>query len=208
MDIDKRKFLLKATVVGILATSMNTFNYNDLGNASINVPIWITTMVFMDYFRVILLLWVAFEHQMRVKNWIVAGLVGSLVYALSFWVFRGFISPEPTQLLNLAGQLIIGILSAVPTWLVLRTHYSKAYLWVAANAIGYSFVWFFSTIRNLILSIEAINRIAPFSFLTVQVVPNGVQVTGYALFGLFLGICLYEILVSSTTKSLHEIIPT
>jgi hypothetical protein len=201
MTADKWKFLVKAALVGILGMSAVNYSYTGV---SFDVQMWITVLVFIDYFRVVLLFWIAFENQIKSKKWIFAGLIGSLIYALSFWVLHGVISPQPTPLLNVVEQLFIGAISAIPIWIVLKPNYTRAHLWIEANVIGYAFVGFFPVFRDWILSIEPINKATFSSFLTVQVIPGIMQTVAFALFGLFLGIILSEIIKSSSSQLVFE----
>lgn len=192
--MDRRLFLLKAFVIGVLGTSIGTVNYNSFESTSINVPIWFTIVVFASHFQTVLLLWLAFDGQMRIRKWVLAGSVGSLCYAILFWVFGELALQETAKVLVILKQFFIGGLSAIPIWIALKVYYSKAYLWIVANAIGYAFLEFYIANINLITSIGIIRKILNHSFLTLQVVLNGNWVIAYGLFGLILGIFLFKII--------------
>jgi hypothetical protein len=194
MNINKQVFLLRAFVVGVLATSIGSYDYNALERTSINVPIWFTTLVFVSHFQIILLFWLAFDAQMKVRNWVVAGFIGSLCYAILFWSFGELISHETAKVLVVLKQLLIGGLSAVPIWVVLKSQFSRAYLWIIANAIGYAFLELYVANINLITGIGVIRNVLDYSFLTLQVVLDGIWMLAYGLLGLILGIFLYRII--------------
>jgi len=205
MNIDRRKFLLKALIVGALGTSIGTYDYNMLEGKSISVPLWFTIVVLISHFRIILLFWLAFENQIKAKKWLFAGFVGSLVYATLFWIFGEFISFETAKLLIILKQLIIGALSAVPVWVVLKVNYSKAHLWIIANAIGYALLEVYITNINFISSIGIISKVVHYSFLTLQFTLDGFWVIGYALFGLLLGVFVYKIIEDGVIESKSQI---
>jgi hypothetical protein len=191
--MDKRNFYIKAALIGALGTSIGSYSYNNLGNVSINVPLWMTTLIFIEHFQFVLLFWLAFEDKIQAKYWVPAGFLGSLLFAISFWIMRGFIYPEPSSI-YLFDKLFIGGLGAVPIWLELRRHYSKAYLWLVANVVGYAFIGIFPVIWSFILSIRVMQDISGYSFFTGQLIPNGLWVIAYSLFGLLLGVCLDKII--------------
>lgn len=191
--MDKRKFYIKAALIGALGTSISSYSYYNLEHVSINVPILITIMVFMEHFQFVLLFWLAFENKIQVKNWVFAGFLGSLFYAISFWMIRGFYYLEPSRI-YFFDQLFIGALGAIPICLALRKHYPKAFLWVLANAIGYAFIGVFRLIWSWVLSIRIMQDVSGYSFLTGQLIPNGLWVIAYSLFGLVLGMYLDKII--------------
>jgi len=194
MNTEMRKFLLKAIFIGALGTLMGTSDYSRLDRTSINVPIWFTIMIFVSHFQIILLFWLAFENQIKAKNWLFAGFIGSMVYAILFWLFGSFVSDETSQFVIILKQLFIGTLSAIPLWTVFKVNYPKAYLWIIANAIGYIFIEVYITNIHFISGNEIISRFINYSFLTMQVGVNGVWMIGYTLLGLILGIFSYKMI--------------
>ena len=194
MSTEMRKFLLKAIFIGALGTLIGTSDYSRLDSTSINVPIWFTIMIFVSHFQIILLFWLAFENQIKGKNWLFAGFIGSTIYAILFWLFGSFISEETSQFLIILKQLFIGTMSAIPLWVVFKANYPKAYLWIVANAIGYTFIEVYITNIHFISGSEIISGFVNYSILTMQIGVNGLWITGYTLLGLILGIFSYKMI--------------
>ena len=186
------KFYVKSALIGAIGTTISSYRYNDLGNVSINVLIWVTILVFMEHFQFILLFWLTFENKLRVKNWLLIGFLGSLLYAISFWVIRGFIFAESSPV-YFFDKLFAGTIGAIPLWFILRKTHSRAYLWIVGNSLGYAFIGIYPLVWGLIMSISIVNNVAGYSFLTAQLVPNSLWVIAYSLFGLILGVCLDKI---------------
>ena len=194
MNTEMRKFLLKAIFIGALGTLIGTSDYSRLDSTNINVPIWFTIMIFVSHFQIILLFWLAFENQIKAKNWLFAGFIGSTIYAILYWLLGSFVSDETSQFLIILKQLFIGALSAFPLWIAFKVNYPKAYLWIIANAIGYTFIEIYITNIHFISGNETIRSFVNYSFLSMQVGVNGVWIAGYTLLGLILGIFSYKMI--------------
>jgi hypothetical protein len=202
--MEKRKFLFKATLVGLFGAVLIPHDYAHLATDSlgVGVSLWVTLLNFGEYFKLLLLLWLVFDNYLRVKNWLLVGLLSSVIYTLSVLFILGVIAPEPSQIMVFLERLISGGVSAIPIWLILRHHFAKSYLWLGVYGFAYACFRILATVISFIYNISFINDFLSHSYVIQQIVLDGIAGLQYALFGLLFGICLDIILKSSLSIEL------
>ena len=210
----KINFLIKAILAGIIGGKATTYYY--WGFASDTNPGRLLEH-FQEFLGFVLVFWLVFGNNLKIKNWLLAGIVGSAVYALISVYLK--LPPYPvhyklsmstiTLLEWVASHVLVAILGATPQWIVMRKKSSKAILWVVAIALGYG--------------LFAVNSYAGIAFSTYlfdgnigempswlyiwAVKYSGFSATGslgylirYGVFGLLLGFALFNIIEHMNTE--------
>lgn len=106
------------------------------------IPFWIAFRDFLGHFSIVFVFWLIIPEVYRKKNWIWAGLLGSLIFSIRFFaiakMFYQLTAPELSTLMMWTKIGFAG-LGALPQWLILRKTHKNAWLWVVGNMIAFGF---------------------------------------------------------------------
>ena len=200
-----RNFYIKAILIGAVGASVPTFiGYSDDPFVFIDMTMFLTTLTFAEHFKFVLMFWLVFESSIQIKNWLLGGFLGSLLYALSFLIIRGLIFPEQS-LIYLFDKIIMGIMGAIPIWLVLRKNYSKAHLWILANTVGYMVIGISPTLWKIVMDSDSTRYISFHAFFIYLLLPKSLWTLTYSIFGLILGVSLTKITQNGIDVSYKKI---
>ncbi len=196
------KFFFKAALVGLFSATLLPDNYAYLITDTLEYRVQIALGGFLTYFGLMLLLWLAFEDYLHVKDWLLAGLIGALLYTLSVGLILNVIpEPEPPKLMVIFGRLFTGAIGAIPIAIVLRSQFPRWYLWIAVNSLGCLFLQFFFDVLLWSYRFQAIGRLFFDSFLVGHLVSNIVWGIARILFSLALGMVLYWMIKTKASSS-------
>lgn len=134
----KQKTLLKSIAAGLLIVQGFGFS----GTEITLMPFWIALRDFTSHFAIIFVFWLIIPEVYRQKNWIWAGILGSLIFSIRFFVIAKFfyqLTMPELSILIMGTKIGFAGLGAVPQWLILRKKYKNAWLWVVGNMIAFSF---------------------------------------------------------------------
>jgi hypothetical protein len=200
----KTLFFLKAFLAGIIGSSALYYYWN-VENETIDIFL----VNFHWFFGEVIIFWFWLGKELQVKGWLRAGLIGSVIY--SFFLVTAtnltaqLIGKPLTSLWSDAVFMLISIvaggLGAIPQWYISRKVFSKAYQWIFANAIGYGmlrFVYWLSSFsyENNILSYRDFIK----SMSNLQMFNNLSHACRYGLFGIILGLVLYNFVRNKSGK--------
>jgi len=192
----KTVFFLKAFLAGMVGSSA-LYYYWGVENETTDLFL----VNFHWFFGEIIIFWLWLGKELQIKGWLRAGLIGSIVYSFVLVMATNLseqLVGKPLESLwadavFILVSIVAGGLGAVPQWYVSRKVFSKAYQWIFANAIGYGmlrFVYWLSTFsyENNILSYREFIK----SLSNLQVFNNLLHAFRYGLFGVILGLVLYN----------------
>lgn len=201
----KNMFFFKAFLAGIIGSSA-LYYYWGLNNETLDYML----VNFHWYFGEVIIFWFWLGKELSVKGWFRAGFVGSIIYSVTLVVAQTIaerLIGKPFESLWVDAVFILisiaaGGLGAIPQWFVSRKVFEKAYQWIVVNAIGYGvlrFIYWLNTYsyENNILSFRQIIQNMP----DVQWFNNLSNAFRYGLFGIILGIALYNFIQSKSVTT-------
>lgn len=150
----KNLFLIASIIATIVGAEIanNTFWYRSSyafwhGSSSLTF----FTVRFLGHFLIVLMFWFL-TIRFNIKNWLLYGLFGSVVYALIYVFYDYFINTDYSYdsvwmgIVILIEACLAGALGAFPQWFALRRLIPSANKWVIANFVGYGIIalyeWF------------------------------------------------------------------
>jgi hypothetical protein len=202
----KTNFLIKSIVAGIIGGKALSFYW---GFASDTQP-GLLLQHFQEFFGFILVFWLVLGDNFKIKDWLLAGIVGSAVYAL----FLVYLKLPPYPVGNkmpisiialvewIASHAFAAILGSIPQWIVMGRKSSKAYTWIVANGLWYALLAVYSYVQivTTVYLLDGKLGEGPFGFYlwTLRLSGNSAAMTlgyllGHGLFGLMLGYALFNI---------------
>jgi hypothetical protein len=151
-----------ATALGMLVgfvTSIALVNLLDLAFARLLVPLVAGSLIGLAQ-------WVVLRKYLNeVVDWILAGGASWAVgYALGLLIINGLTG---TGLDGFIGYVLFGIIVAIVQWPILRREIPNAWMWVAANVVGWTTGFYLSQVAlDLLFNGPTIDPIASTSVLS------------------------------------------
>jgi len=192
----KVKFILKSIIGCLLIAQLTGFSIQ--GSTIIDA-----FPQFINYFSVMLILWLIIPEQLLPPKWLLGGLLGSIIFALGLPLLIFFITHNnlytvaEIPYLVFLEKTVFGFLGATPLWLILRKKTPKAYMFPIASGIGYgltflpSLIFEVTHLRERVYNVDGILLTSLLYYFTGKFLTY----SGYALLGLLLGICIYDLIL-------------
>jgi hypothetical protein len=196
--MSKSSFLFQSAIATIVAAGAGSTFWMTSNDAEYFLSI------FQTHFLIVLTFWVL-AGRFGVKNWLLAGLVGSIIYTFMYVFYKYSIDTDYAYDSIWKGMVIVieavfaGLLGALPLWIILRRMFPTATRWVIANAAGYGIISFYGWFRLFAFKQWALGYPGKDNMLLYQILQHmgGHRLTmdtvffvEYGLFGILLGSAL------------------